>query len=372
MTGLEIRDVGKTFGHVEVLSNLNLQIRRGEFVVFVGPSGCGKSTLLRMIAGLEEVSTGVMRLNGVSLNDLPAADRGMAMVFQSYALYPHMTVYENMAFGLKIKGVAKPEIDIKVRRAATALQLTSLLERRPKSLSGGQRQRVAIGRAICRDPEVFLFDEPLSNLDASLRAATRVEIARLKQTMPDATMIYVTHDQVEAMTLADRIVVLSGGRIEQVGTPMELYRSPATLFVARFVGSPAMNVMECRLDSADCAVRAALGNSRFVTFPPGRPIPESAENGFLGIRPEHLHLARGEDFLLEGRVALQEELGESTQLYVETDASDDPVIVKLPGSSPDLRGSLQRLNADVADMHMFDSAGRALPRGVIRLLARST
>ncbi len=228
MTGLLLKDIRKSYGAVDVIHGIDLDIKEGEFVVFVGPSGCGKSTLLRMIAGLEEITGGDMFIDGERVNDVPPSKRGIAMVFQSYALYPHMTVYDNMAFGMRIARESKEEIDRRVRGAADMLQLTPYLDRLPKALSGGQRQRVAIGRAICRNPKVFLFDEPLSNLDAALRVATRIEIAKLSERMSDTTMIYVTHDQVEAMTLADRIVVLSAGHIEQVGAPLELYERPQT------------------------------------------------------------------------------------------------------------------------------------------------
>jgi multiple sugar transport system ATP-binding protein/alpha-glucoside transport system ATP-binding protein len=248
MADLELRDVKKAYGTLNILHGINLDIKSGEFIVFVGPSGCGKSTLLRSIAGLEEITGGTLKIAGEVVNDVPPSKRGIAMVFQSYALYPHMTVYDNMAFSMKIAKEPKAEIDKRVKQAAEKLQLTPYLERLPKAMSGGQRQRVAIGRAIVRNPKVFLFDEPLSNLDAALRVATRIEIAQLKESMPNTTMIYVTHDQVEAMTLADRIVVLKAGKIEQVGSPMEFYRRPGNLFVAQFIGSPAMNILDCRED----------------------------------------------------------------------------------------------------------------------------
>merc|ERR1711969_249877 len=244
MADLKLKDVGKTYGGtVEVLKHIDLDITAGELIVFVGPSGCGKSTLLRIIAGLEKITTGTLEIDGQLVNDVPPAQRGIAMVFQSYALYPHMSVRDNMAFALQIAKKSKDEIEASVQRAAKMLQLEPYLDRLPKALSGGQRQRVAIGRAIVRDPKVYLFDEPLSNLDAALRVATRIEIAQLKEAMPDSTMIYVTHDQVEAMTLADRIVVLAGGGIAQVGTPLELYETPNSEFVAQFIGSPAMNLL---------------------------------------------------------------------------------------------------------------------------------
>jgi alpha-glucoside transport system ATP-binding protein len=357
MTSLTLQAVTKNFGAHPVLKGIDLDIVGGEFVVFVGPSGCGKSTLLRLIAGLEEASGGILSLDGRILNHVPPAQRGIAMVFQSYALYPHMTVYDNMAFGLKIEGLPRPEIGSRVRHAAEALQLTPLLDRLPKALSGGQRQRVAIGRAICRNPRVFLFDEPLSNLDAALRVATRLEIARLKQSMPETTMIYVTHDQVEAMTLADRIVVLSAGQVAQIGTPMELYHSPANTFVAQFIGSPAMNLLPCR------------GTSRGVALRDGTRIDVSGRldvDGayYLGVRPEHLVLSTG-PALLAGRVLVAEALGEYTQIYLETAAADQPVIVKLPGDIMPAEGDALRLSADHARLHIFGADGLALPRAVL-------
>lgn len=244
MANLKLTNVAKTYGGgVEVLRDINLDIKQGELIVFVGPSGCGKSTLLRMIAGLERISGGTLEIDNAVMNDIPPAQRGIAMVFQSYALYPHMTVRDNMAFALKIAKKSKDEIDAAIDRAAKILQLEPYLDRLPKALSGGQRQRVAIGRSIVRDPKVYLFDEPLSNLDAALRVATRIEIAQLKEAMPDSTMIYVTHDQVEAMTLASRIVVLADKGIAQVGTPLDLYQRPENEFVAQFIGSPAMNLI---------------------------------------------------------------------------------------------------------------------------------
>ncbi len=339
MSDVTIRQVTKSYGSVQVLHGVDLDIRSGEFVVFVGPSGCGKSTLLRMIAGLEEISGGTIAIDGTVVNNLAPAKRGIAMVFQNYALYPHMTVAQNMGFGLRLAGVPVAERDRQVREAAAMLQLTDYLDRRPSQLSGGQRQRVAIGRAIVRKPKVFLFDEPLSNLDAALRVATRIEIARLKEQLPDTTMIYVTHDQVEAMTLADRIVVLNGGRIEQVGTPLELYETPANLFVARFIGSPAMNIVDLgRASASAVAAPAASGAVR------------------LGVRPEDLRLAGpGEAALFEGRVALVEQLGEVTIVYADIGAQE-PLIAKLDGIRRVARDETVRLAADPARLHYFDAA----------------
>jgi alpha-glucoside transport system ATP-binding protein len=269
MADLVLKDVAKSYGRVNVLRNIDLEIEKGELIVFVGPSGCGKSTLLRMIAGLEHITGGTLEIDGTLVNDVPPSQRGIAMVFQSYALYPHLTVRENMSFALKIAKMRQDEINERVEKAAKTLQLHALLDRLPKELSGGQRQRVAIGRAIVRDPKVYLFDEPLSNLDAALRVATRIEIAQLKESMQDSTMVYVTHDQVEAMTLASRIVVLAGGGIAQVGTPLELYERPENEFVAQFIGSPAMNLLPGTITGTGEITTVALdaGGSATSTVP---------------------------------------------------------------------------------------------------------
>jgi ABC-type sugar transport system ATPase subunit len=306
MAELTLREVRKSFGALEVIKGIDLQVKSGEFAVFVGPSGCGKSTLLRMIAGLEEVTSGTMTIGGADVTHAEPSKRGIAMVFQSYALYPHMTVAENIGFGLSLAGRPKAEIAEKVKAAADSLQLTGLLDRKPKALSGGQRQRVAIGRAIVRDPKIFLFDEPLSNLDASLRAQMRLEISELHDRL-GATMVYVTHDQVEAMTMADKIVVLNAGRIEQVGSPMELYRSPQTPFVAGFIGSPRMNLYE------GAVVR---------------------ENGcsIYGIRPEDIALSTNEG-RWQGRVKHIERLGADAILYIEVDGLGQ-LVARDKGSSP--------------------------------------
>src|SRR6476620_8990543 len=267
MADVNLRQVKKSYGNLNILHGIDLDIKSGEFIVFVSPSGCGKSTLLRSIAGLEEITSGEIKIAGEVVNDVPPSKRGIAMVFQSYALYPHMTVYDNMAFSMKIGKENKAEIDRRVRQAAEILQLTKYLDRLPKAMSGGQRQRVAIGRAIVRNPKVFLFDEPLSNLDAALRVATRIEIAKLKESMPNTTMIYVTHDQVEAMTLADRIVVLKDGYIEQVGSPMDLYKHPGNLFVAQFIGSPAMNILPAKVDKAGKQTTVSHVGGNVVSVP---------------------------------------------------------------------------------------------------------
>ncbi len=362
MTGLVLKDIRKAYGQVKVLHGIDLEIKEGEFVVFVGPSGCGKSTLLRMIAGLEDITSGEMYIDGQLVNDVPPSKRGIAMVFQSYALYPHMTVYDNMAFGMRIAGETKEEIDRRVRSAANILQLGPYLDRLPKALSGGQRQRVAIGRAICRNPKVFLFDEPLSNLDAALRVATRIEIAKLNEQMADTTMIYVTHDQVEAMTLADRIVVLSAGRIEQVGPPLELYERPANLFVARFIGSPAMNVMPVTVIGTGDTTRIKLKDGSEVTVDVATAASEQGKTASFGVRPEDLAIATGDEFLFEGDVEIVEALGEVTLLYVNGPVEEEPVVVKLPGIVDVKKGQKLRFSADKTKLHLFDAAGQTYRR----------
>ncbi|WP_455874671.1 ABC transporter ATP-binding protein [Rhizobium yanglingense] len=362
MTGLTLKEIRKSYGSVDVLHGIDLEINQGEFIVFVGPSGCGKSTLLRMIAGLENITGGEMYIDGQLVNDVPPSKRGIAMVFQSYALYPHMTVFDNMAFGMKIAGESKQEIDRRVRAAAESLQLTNYLDRLPKALSGGQRQRVAIGRAICRDPKVFLFDEPLSNLDAALRVATRIEIARLNEQMADTTMIYVTHDQVEAMTLADRIVVLSAGHIEQVGAPLELYERPANLFVAKFIGSPAMNIIPSTISEAGATTTITLKGGRSVTLDIPTAASEKGKTASFGVRPEDLQIANGDDYIFEGEVSIVEALGEVTLLYIEGLMPGEPIIVKLPGITDIKKGQKMRFAADRSKLHLFDAEGHTYRR----------
>ncbi|MGO7214977.1 ABC transporter ATP-binding protein [Rhizobium ruizarguesonis] len=357
MTGLTLKDIRKSYGSVDVLHGIDLDIKQGEFIVFVGPSGCGKSTLLRMIAGLEAITGGEMYIDGHLVNDVPPSKRGIAMVFQSYALYPHMTVFDNMAFGMKIAGESRQEIDRRVRAAAESLQLTNYLDRLPKALSGGQRQRVAIGRAICRDPKVFLFDEPLSNLDAALRVATRIEIARLNEQMADTTMIYVTHDQVEAMTLADRIVVLSAGNIEQVGAPLDLYERPANLFVAKFIGSPAMNIIPATVAGAGSQTTVTLTGGMSVTLDVATDASETGKQASFGVRPEDLRVADGADYLFEGEVSIVEALGEVTLLYIEGLVPGEPIVVKLPGIYDVKKGQRMRFAADRQKLHLFDATG---------------
>ncbi|MBK5923426.1 ABC transporter ATP-binding protein [Rhodovulum sulfidophilum] len=361
MAGLTLSGVGKSYGAVEVLKGIDLEIETGELVVFVGPSGCGKSTLLRMIAGLERITAGTLTIDGVPMNDVPPAQRGIAMVFQSYALYPHMSVRDNMAFALKIAGQSRDEIDAAVTRAARMLQLEPYLDRLPKALSGGQRQRVAIGRAIVRDPKVYLFDEPLSNLDAALRVATRIEIAQLKEAMPDSTMIYVTHDQVEAMTLASRIVVLADKGVAQVGPPLELYETPRSEFVAQFIGSPAMNLLEGAISGTGetTEVRLTTGGGTIRARVPTEP-GDKGRKVRVGIRPEDMAATDGEDYAFEGRVEILEALGEVTQLYFEReDPEADPVIAKLSGVHAGLRGKTLRMTADPGRVHLF-AGGRSL------------
>jgi len=362
MAGLVLKDIRKNYGQVKVLKGIDLEIEQGEFIVFVGPSGCGKSTLLRMIAGLEDVTGGELIIDGQIVNDVPPSKRGIAMVFQSYALYPHMTVYDNMAFGLRIAKESKEEIDRRVRAAADILQLGPYLDRLPKALSGGQRQRVAIGRAICRDPKVFLFDEPLSNLDAALRVATRIEIAKLNDSMPDTTMIYVTHDQVEAMTLADRIVVLSAGRIEQVGPPLELYEHPANLFVAQFIGSPAMNIMPVTIAETGSPTKITLKDGSAVAVDIATPPHDKGKKASFGVRPEDLSIATDGSHLFEGTVSIVEALGEVTLLYVEGPVEDEPIVVKLQGIADIKKGEKLRFAADRTKLHLFDETGHSYKR----------
>lgn len=331
MGTISMANVSKAFGNVTVVPDFSLEIIDGEFIVFVGPSGCGKSTLLRLIAGLEEVTTGTIRIGDTDVEHLPPAKRGIAMVFQSYALYPHMTVFGNIAFGLEIAGYGKEEIKKKVNEAAIILDLIDYLDRKPGQLSGGQRQRVAIGRAIVRKPEVFLFDEPLSNLDAALRVQMRLEISRLHQTLK-ASMIYVTHDQVEAMTMADRIVVLNHGQVEQVGKPSELYNKPANEFVAGFVGSPKMNFLKGAISAKYDAEK-------------------------VGIRPEHINISENEGDIA-GMVQLSENLGSDTYIYVETEYGT--ITVRTAGEHPYASGSTIFLSPEANRIHAFDADGVAM------------
>jgi multiple sugar transport system ATP-binding protein/alpha-glucoside transport system ATP-binding protein len=366
MVDLSLIKIRKAYAGLEVLHGVDLDIKSGEFIVFVGPSGCGKSTLLRCIAGLESITSGDLVIDGERINAVAPSKRGISMVFQSYALYPHMTVYENMAFGLRIAGMAKTEIDARVRKAADILQLDKYLQRQPKALSGGQRQRVAIGRAIVRNPRVFLFDEPLSNLDAALRVATRIEIARLKQSMPDVTMIYVTHDQVEAMTLADRIVVFKDGHIEQVGTPTDLYRKPANLFVAQFIGSPAMNILNGTVvDRLEKSARCELACGTSLEIPAERGSLSKGEAISIGIRPENMRIVEAEasDPTFAGTIDLVEHLGEVQILYLDLLGVREKFLVKADGKSSFSRLQSVRIAARLQDIHIFDFEGRAIRCG---------
>ena len=332
MSDLKITNLYKRYGNIEILKDVNLDIKSGEFIVFVGPSGCGKSTLLRTISGLETISSGTLEIDGRVVNDVAPSKRGIAMVFQSYALYPHMTVYDNMAYALKLQNTPKAELDQKVRAAADKLQLTKYLERLPKALSGGQRQRVAIGRAIVRDPKVFLFDEPLSNLDAALRVQMRMEIGQLKEQLTNTTMIYVTHDQVEAMTMADRIVVLKDGVVQQVGTPMELYENPQSLFVAGFIGSPKMN---------------------FLTG----PFADKYKAHTVGVRSEHMDIVK--DGAWSGKVIYSENLGSDSYIYVDI-GSGEPVVVRQPGKASYHSGDQLSFSPRGEMFHRFDDTGKPM------------
>ena len=372
MARIEVDKVFKAYGDgPPVIRNVNLDIGENEFCVFVGPSGCGKSTLLRMIAGLESLTGGELRIGGRRMNTVAPAQRGVAMVFQSYALFPHMTVYENMAFGLRLSKVDPAQIEQRVGAAARILQLDPLLQRLPKALSGGQRQRVAIGRAIVREPGVFLFDEPLSNLDAALRVQTRFEIAKIHRDFGKASTVYVTHDQVEAMTLADRIVLLNSGEavardgsVAQFGPPLELYHRPCNRFVAGFIGSPKMNFFDAALASAgedtatirlpDGATLQARVDAR--KLPPGSPI-------CIGIRPEDAEVGTNDQHVLR-TVQWQERLGESTYLYLQSGVVSEPWVIKAPGNAFARAGERVALSFPARHLHVFDAQGHSMPRTV--------
>jgi multiple sugar transport system ATP-binding protein len=355
-TSVVLQQVEKRYGDVEVIHGIDLNIEPGEFTVFVGPSGCGKSTLLRMIAGLEPISGGSLLIDGERMNEVPAAKRGIAMVFQSYALYPHMSVYQNLAFGLETARVPKAEIQQRVQRAAGILRIEPLLKRKPKQLSGGQRQRVAIGRAIVREPRIFLFDEPLSNLDAELRVQMRVEIAKLHNDLGN-TMIYVTHDQVEAMTMADKIVVLQAGIIEQVGAPLELYNHPRNRFVAGFIGSPKMNFLEAKVEAADGAsAKLRAGGSEIVV---DRKVGAGDAVTF-GVRPEHIGITEGSGVQLANvKVDLVEQLGGQTMVYATT-ADGQAMTIAVDGQRQVQLGSTLTAYVDPARYHVFGQDGRAI------------
>lgn len=355
MAKLTLRDIRKSFNKTEVLHGIDLDVAEGEFVAFVGPSGCGKSTLLRLICGLDDVTAGTIAIDDEIVSDVPPARRGIAMVFQSYALYPHMTVAQNMGYALRLAGTDKAEIEKRVSKAAEILRLAPLLDRKPRQLSGGQRQRVAIGRAIVREPRIFLFDEPLSNLDASLRVDMRTEIARLKARL-GTTMIYVTHDQTEAMTLADKIVVLNGGRVEQIGRPLDLYREPANRFVATFIGSPRMNLIPGSvLEDGQIELPGHARLPLRLQVRPGSAIE-------VGVRAEHLSIDDAADSsTLRGDVALVEHLGADVYAHVAVPGIEQSVIVRLEGDAVVRAGSTVALMIDPSRVHAFNSSGHRIP-----------
>lgn len=364
MAKVELQSINKQFGRVHIIHDVDLVIEDGEFVVFVGPSGCGKSTLLRLIAGLEDISSGDLLIDGEKKNDATPPQRGVGMVFQSYALYPHMTVYENMAFGLKLAKHDNSTVDERVQKVAKTLQLEALLERTPKQLSGGQRQRVAIGRAIVREPKVFLFDEPLSNLDAALRVQMRMEIARLHARLK-ATMVYVTHDQVEAMTLAEKIVVLRDGRIEQVGSPLTLYNQPANTFVAGFIGSPKMNLLTATVtEPGDTWTRVRIDDGQEVAIAVDGRRLQVGDHCQVGIRPEHLEF--GDHDLFNGEqpseVQVVEQLGNESLLYVANPQEEMPVVVRCEGQTGHKMGTMVKVVIPGHRAHLFDAEGSALER----------
>lgn len=357
MSEIKLDSIHKSFGKVEVIHDANIQIEDGEFVVFVGPSGCGKSTLLRLIAGLEEITSGELSIGNRVVNELNPKERGIAMVFQSYALYPHLTVYQNMAFGLKLGKSGKKEIKRRVHAAAEALELTEYLKRRPAQLSGGQRQRVAIGRAIVRKPKVFLFDEPLSNLDAALRVQTRLEIAKLHQDL-QTTIVYVTHDQVEAMTLADKIVVLKDGRVEQVGAPLDIYHRPANLFVAGFIGSPKMNFIPAKvLAVTEKGAEICFVNGDTIIL--NKVVSESAvgKKVTVGVRPEHLIWKdNSQSCQITTTIEVIEHLGDISYLYTKQ-SDGTPVVVSMAGTSQYKIGEKITVSVENENIHLFAEDG---------------
>ncbi len=362
MAAVSLKQLRKSYdGKTDVLAGIDLEVADGEFVVLVGPSGCGKSTLLRMLCGLESVTDGTLSIGGRVVNHLPPAERGIAMVFQSYALYPHMSVYKNMAFGLKVAGAAKGEIDARIRKAAATLKIEHLLERLPRELSGGQRQRVAIGRAIVREPRLFLFDEPLSNLDAALRVQTRIEIAKLHRQLA-ATIVYVTHDQVEAMTLGDKIVVMHEGHVQQAGTPLELYQQPRNQFVAGFIGSPRMNMLPAQVVTAHAeGVRVQLqGGGAVHAAVDGRGL-KAGDSVTLGLRAEQAVEGSACSEVFEGQLQMVEHLGEANILYITLRSGQD-VVLRGDGNRLVEVGAALRFSADPAAFHLFDAQGHALRR----------
>ncbi len=362
MGEIRLKKLYKSFGRTAVIRGVDLNITNGEFCVFLGPSGCGKSTLLRLIAGLETVTAGSLHIGGREVTRLPPKERNVAMVFQSYALYPHMSAYENMAFGLKLAGRKRTEIEQRVRSVATILHIEDLLHRKPAELSGGQRQRVAIGRAIVREPGVFLFDEPLSNLDAELRGRMRLEFTKLHRQL-EATMVYVTHDQTEAMTLAEKMVVINAGQIVQIGAPLELYQKPSNLFVAGFIGSPKMNLIRGQLTQTE-------GDRATVMLPGGHRVRVAVnatraqlnEAVTVGIRPEHITLEPGHDNVLEGRVVIVEHLGDHALIYLEWDEHSEPMVLRTEEGDTAAVNENLRIGVPVMACHLFDASGTAFPR----------
>ena len=362
MASVSLNSVYKAFGDTVISSDINLEIEEGEFVVFVGPSGCGKSTLLRMIAGLEDITSGELKIGDKRMNEVPPAERGIGMVFQSYALYPHLSVAENMSFGLKLAGTKKAEITQRVNQVSEVLQLAHLLDRRPKALSGGQRQRVAIGRTLVAEPTVFLLDEPLSNLDAALRVQMRIEISRLHKRLK-RTMIYVTHDQVEAMTLADKIVVLDAGHIAQVGKPLELYHYPANRFVAGFIGSPKMNFLPVKVTAAEPArVQVELPNRQQVWLPVEGTDVKVGSNLSLGIRPEHLLPSDVAEVTLSGEVQVVEQLGNETQIHIQIPAIRQNLVYRQNNVVLVEEGATFAIGLPPHRCHLFHEDGTACRR----------
>jgi multiple sugar transport system ATP-binding protein len=365
MAYVTLNKVSKDFGKARVIDAVDLQIEKGEFVVFVGPSGCGKSTLLRLVAGLETMTEGRLVIDGTDMTTVDSANRGIAMVFQSYALYPHMTVAENITFGMRMAKVAKVEIASKLARAAAMLHLEPLLERKPAQLSGGQRQRVAIGRAIVRDPSVFLFDEPLSNLDAALRHEMRIEILRLHKDL-GSTMIYVTHDQVEAMTMADKIVVLNRGQIEQVGSPLDLYLSPDNLFVAQFLGSPKINCFPTVIERIDAGIAdVRLPSDVMMAMPLDGAQATAGDTVTFAVRPEHFIEATAASATMHGIVELVEHLGSDTLLSVRT-TEGTPITVRTNGVNRVRPGETAAFGLIPGNCQLFDATGKALVRSKIQ------
>ncbi len=362
MASVTLKNVCKAYGDVLISKNVDLEIQEGEFVVFVGPSGCGKSTLLRCIAGLEDITSGDLYIGEQRMNEVEPSKRGVGMVFQSYALYPHLNLYDNMSFGLKLAKADKSEIDKRVEHAAEILQLSHLLERQPKALSGGQRQRVAIGRTLVSQPNVFLLDEPLSNLDAALRVQMRSEITKLQRKL-GCTMIYVTHDQVEAMTMADKIVVLDAGFVSQVGRPLELYHYPENRFVAGFIGSPKMNFMSVFIDEVEKErVKVQLSNGMSFWIPVDGTTVNRGERMSLGIRPEHLVTAEEGDAVIDGEIMIIEKLGNETQAYMNLEGADADIIYRQPDTLPLEVGDKLSIGIPAHRCHLFQADGNACRR----------